>query len=104
MSDIATATIVWTLGDKIAKARRVAGLEQAEVAAKVGVSRALVGQWENDRSEPRATQLAVLADLFGQPVGWFLNQSGCDYGVSSPFGFRENQTSLFDHLAAESAA
>lgn len=41
-----------TLGDLLRRARLDAGLEQAELAEKVGVSRAAIGAWERDRSAP----------------------------------------------------
>lgn len=42
----------WTLGDRIRRARRHAGMDRLELAEKLGVSRAAVGYWENDRSQP----------------------------------------------------
>lgn len=54
---------VWTLGDFIAKARRDAGLDQADIAAACGVSRGLVSRWERDQSEPTARQLLRIAEL-----------------------------------------
>lgn len=63
--------LAWTLGDKLAKARRVAGLDQDDMSAAVGVSRALVSKWERDCSQPRVGQLVKWADTTGFPVDWF---------------------------------
>lgn len=66
---------LWTLGDYIAKARRTAELDQADIAATCGVSRALVSRWERDQSEPTARQLLQIAELTGakyltDPQNW----------------------------------
>lgn len=66
---------MWTLGDKIAKARRNAGLEQADLAANVGVSRALVSKWERDLSEPTVSQARSIAAATGVSFEW-LSRSG----------------------------
>ena len=60
----------WTLGDRIWKARRTAGMEQSDLADACGVSRALVSMWERDQSEPRVSQLEAVADLTGIDFGW----------------------------------
>lgn len=67
----------WSLGDYIAKARRTAGLDQADIAATCGVSRALVSRWERDQSEPTARQLLRIVELTGaqyltDPQNWKL--------------------------------
>lgn len=64
------AALTWTLGDKIAKARRYAGLEQDELGAAVGVSRALVSKWERDKSEPTISQVRLVAQATGVSFDW----------------------------------
>lgn len=59
----------WTLGNRMWKARTVAGLEQAEVAKMVGVSRALVSRWERDLSDPGYLQLRAFAEATKAPWG-----------------------------------
>lgn len=58
-------TLTWTLGDRLAKARRHVGLEQAEMAKRLGVSRALVSKWERDGTEPSVTQARRWAEECG---------------------------------------
>lgn len=71
----------WTLGDRMRKARVAAGLEQADLAKRVGVSRPTVSQWERGRSEPRATQLLAWADATGHHIEWLLGvRSRCSFG------------------------
>lgn len=61
---------IWTLGNRIWRARLHAGLEQAEVAEALGVSRALVSRWEKDLSDPRVGQLHQIAELTGVSFTW----------------------------------
>jgi transcriptional regulator with XRE-family HTH domain len=62
----------WTLGDKMNKARRACGMEQADIAHALGVSRAQVSKWERDISEPAATQAVKFASLTGVTLEWLL--------------------------------
>lgn len=66
----------WTLGEKIWKARKDAGLEQADVARELGVSRALVSRWERDQSEIGAKKLQDFAQLTGTPIAWLMSTFG----------------------------
>lgn len=68
-----TTTIRWTLGDRLMKARKTAGLEQSHLAKAIGVSRPLISQWENDRAEPRISQLSKWAELTNQPIEWLIS-------------------------------
>ena len=61
---------VWTLGDHMWKARKLAGLEQADVAAAVGVSRATISKWERDVGTPNVRQLERFAAATGVPTVW----------------------------------
>lgn len=63
---------VWTLGDKMRKARELAGLSQAEMALKIGVSRQSVSNYEVGATEnPRRIVLNAWAAATGVPVEWF---------------------------------
>lgn len=68
-----TTVPTWTLGDRINKARRHAGLEQGDLADACEVSRPLVSLWENDKAEPRANHVLVIAELTGVDAGWLLS-------------------------------
>lgn len=71
-----------TLGDRIAAARQGAGLTQSGLAARLGVGAKVVSAWENDRTEPRANRLAMLAGMLGVSVAWLLTGQGD--GVDPP--------------------
>lgn len=49
----------FTLGDRLRKSRKLAGLTQSDIATGVGYSRATIAAWERNRGAPRP---AVLAD------------------------------------------
>lgn len=69
-------TIEWTLGDFMLKARRMAKLEQKDIAEACGVSRALVGRWENDLSEPSYRRLVKFAEVTNFPLEILLGAFG----------------------------
>lgn len=54
---MATANI----GDKIRRCRKQKGMTQAELGAKLGVSQALIGQYETGKRKPKIEQLSKLA-------------------------------------------
>lgn len=43
----------WRLGDRLRRAREEAGLEQAELAERLGISKAAVSAYEKGRRTPR---------------------------------------------------
>ncbi len=53
-------------------ARTEAGYSQEDVAAALGVSRAMVSYWESGKREPNDRQLVALARLYRLPVGVLL--------------------------------
>ena len=59
-----------TLGERIAKARKDAGLDQQGLANMLGVSRPLVSKWERGKSIPDIVQSARLAEYTHVPLGW----------------------------------
>lgn len=67
---VVTPTPIWTLGERMWKARKDRGLEQSDVAKAVGVSRALVSRWERDQSEPGIHQLRKFATELSVDWSW----------------------------------
>lgn len=61
---------VWTLGDKLRKARVDAGLEQAELASEIGVSRNTVRNYEAEKTAPRRPVLLAWAMRTGVSLEW----------------------------------
>lgn len=60
----------WTLSERLRRARLLAGLEQKDVAAALGVNRATVSLWETGKTEPSASNFVRWAQLTGQPIEW----------------------------------
>ena len=63
-----------TLGDKIRKLRRDAGMTQAQLAERIHVSRAAVARWENENGTPDIANIKALASLFQIDVSVLLNE------------------------------
>ncbi|MEQ8346875.1 MAG: helix-turn-helix domain-containing protein [Sneathiellaceae bacterium] len=59
-----------SLGDRVAEARRLSGLTQAEVAQRFGISAQAVSQWEAGRAKPDVERLEELARLLGVEFLW----------------------------------
>lgn len=70
------------IGKRIRKQRIDSGLTQAELAAKLGVSRATISSWETDRTEPAMQDVQAIAIATGcQPsdlVGVFVEEVRTD--------------------------
>lgn len=58
----------WTLGERLAKARKDgAGLNQEQMAERLNVSASTLAAWESDRNRPR--DLAGIAQQWGEITG-----------------------------------
>lgn len=72
----------WTRGDRLEKARELAGLTQEEMAERLDVKRTTLSAWERDDSQPRDVDWVMtryseetgvdLAWLYGFRTGSFL--------------------------------
>jgi transcriptional regulator with XRE-family HTH domain len=65
-----------TLGGRICRARDALNLTTSQLARRLGVKSETVAAWENDRSEPRANRLTMLAGVMGVSPTWLLNGVG----------------------------
>jgi len=82
-----------TFGDRMTGAREAAGLSQAELGKRLGVKVKTIRAWENDRSEPRANRLQMLAGILGVSIMWLLNGEG--EGLEGP----ETPSEVSDDMA-----
>lgn len=62
----------WTLGDRLAKARREAGLQAREMADIFGVSRNTISAWEHDAVEIKASTVRRWAEVTNVSVSWLM--------------------------------
>lgn len=65
-----------TFGDRVAGAREVAGMDQKQLAKRLGVKLSTLQGWENDLSEPRANKLSMLAGLLNVSMRWLIEGLG----------------------------
>lgn len=65
-----------TFGDRLALAREHAGMDQAQLARRLGVKLQTLQNWETDRAEPRANRLQMLAGLLNVSIVWLMTGSG----------------------------
>ena len=70
-----------TLCEKLTQARKAAGLTQADVAAKLNVSRQAVSRWESGQSKPSTEKLLALGVLYGVSIDQLLNTGNVDKPV-----------------------
>ncbi len=81
-----------TFGDRIAGAREAAGMSQGELARRLGVRLNTLRGWEDDRAEPRANKLQMMAGLLNVSLVWLLN--GVGEGAPSPEDPRDHDVTL----------
>lgn len=85
-----------TFGDRLARAREHAGMNQSELARRLGVKLATLRNWESDRSEPRSNRLQMLSGLLGVSIVWLMSGHG-DGAPAMDLGSSES----FDEVLAE---
>ena len=66
------------LDEKLTEARKAAGLTQADVAAKLNVSRQAVSRWESGQSKPSTEKLLALGELYGVSIDRLLNTENAE--------------------------
>ena len=65
-----------TFGDRLARAREQAGMDQSQLARRIGVRVSTIRNWETDRSEPRANRLQILSGLLNVSIVWLMTGIG----------------------------
>jgi len=68
----------FTLGDRIRKARTEAGLEQRQLATRLGVNRNTVGLWEHDEARPNTASLIAVAAVTETDLDWLEGKAAQD--------------------------
>lgn len=67
-----------TLCEKLTQARKAAGLTQADIAARLSVSRQTVSRWESGQSKPSTEKLLALGALYGVSIDRLLNTENAE--------------------------
>jgi HTH-type transcriptional regulator, cell division transcriptional repressor len=65
-----------TFGDRLVLAREAMGLGQGQLARRMGVKLQTLRNWEEDRAEPRANRLQMLAGMLNVSMGWLMSGRG----------------------------
>jgi HTH-type transcriptional regulator, cell division transcriptional repressor len=65
-----------TMGGRLLRARDATGITINELARRLGVQLSTVQAWENDRSQPRANRLNMLAGVLDVSLSWLLHGVG----------------------------
>ena len=65
-----------TFGDRLSGAREALGMDQPDLARRLGVKVKTIRAWENDANEPRANKLQMLSGILGVSLSWLLTGEG----------------------------
>jgi len=79
-SDYSFTEEIATFGDRVVAARDAMGMSQSQLARRLGIQLKTLRNWEEDRSEPRANKLQMLAGMLNVSIIWLM--SGQGQGVS----------------------
>lgn len=90
-----------TLGQRIQKARKEAGLSQEELAEQLGVSRQAVSRWENDNGYPEMEKIIRLSQIYQVSLDYLVGneqeKSGEDISKEGWYGSNELAESFLAH-------
>lgn len=82
----------WTIGDRLAKARRAAGLNQSEMAERIRIGRRSITRYEQSDSPPWPI-LAAYSEVTGVPIYWIEKGTGdpSEQGVTGSGWYRHDE-------------
>jgi transcriptional regulator with XRE-family HTH domain len=60
----------WTIGDRMGKARRAAGIRTADMCEYLGIHRNSLNAYEHDRSRPPKSVVRLWAQRCDVPLDW----------------------------------
>jgi transcriptional regulator with XRE-family HTH domain len=87
----------WTLGDRLAKSRKVAGLTADGIADELGVSRNTVTNWETGATRPKRQTLIAWAQITGAPLEWLVEGDTRPLGDADQFTDVGTRASGWNH-------
>ena len=70
------------VGEKIKELRKSAGMTQAELAEKAGISASAVGMYEQGRREPDGQTILRLCDIFGTTADYLMGRKPSVFGIA----------------------
>lgn len=70
---------VYSLGmsslPNLARLRQARNMSRAQLGAALGFTERSVGRWENGESDPVLSDLRMIAEYFGVPVGYLIGET-----------------------------
>lgn len=63
---------MWTLGNRMEKARKVRGLNQDDLAIYLGLKKSTISKFERGAQIPRLAYIRSWAELCGVPLEWLV--------------------------------
>lgn len=78
-----------TTAENIKKARKNAGLTQKELGIKLGVSAAMIAQYESKKRKPKIDTIQKIATALNISIGELLSGNFSDYGQEITKDFAE---------------
>jgi transcriptional regulator with XRE-family HTH domain len=91
------------VGVRLRKARKDAGLTQADLAARSGVEQVTISKYEIGAvAEPSASRIAALAPPLGVSIEWLATGRGLRASVPAPVRRRRRYESSSNGTAGES--
>ncbi len=67
-------TLQWTLGERLAKARRRRRWSQQEMADRLGIGRRSIVRYEDDQAIPSLAVVIAWAQVTSVPLSWLLDE------------------------------
>lgn len=84
------------IGTRITKLRESAGISQAELARRLGISRSSVNSWESGLAAPTAQYIVAMAKLFHSSADYILELDKKE--VIDLTGYSKEQVKLMHEL------
>lgn len=90
-----------TFGDRLTVAREAFGLSPEQLAWRLGVRRSTISAWEDDRAEPRANRMQMLAGVLNVSLVWLMTGEGADPSATPAAPEAQSMLAEFAALRAE---
>lgn len=68
-------TLRRTLGERLAKSRKVAGLTQTQMAELTGIGKRSIVRYEDDEAVPSLPRLLKWANVTDVPISWLIDET-----------------------------
>jgi transcriptional regulator with XRE-family HTH domain len=92
-----------TFGDRLSGAREEAGMDQEEMARRLGIKINTLRNWENDLAEPRANKLSMMAGMLNVSLSWLMTGEGEGLQAEARGALPDDAAALLDEMHAVQA-